>query len=91
MTDTDKTWQYWGEADPYLGVATDEKFRGAHLERHRAEFFQSGRDYIDTRMALARSICGDVATGTALDFGLRCWSAHATAGVPLSARNRCRH
>lgn len=44
---TDKTWQWYGENDPYYGVLTEDSFRGGNLtlERKRA-FFESGQKHI---------------------------------------------
>ena len=43
-----KSWNYWGENDPYYAVATFDEFRKENLtESNKEAFFQTGYDHLD--------------------------------------------
>ncbi|MGH0030263.1 MAG: class I SAM-dependent methyltransferase [Myxococcota bacterium] len=92
--DSDRQWERYGSQDPYYGVLSDEKFRGAPQGASREEFFQSGVDQIDFVLSVARErLDADFAPVSALDFGAgvgRCTVALArrcerVTGVDVSA------
>jgi SAM-dependent methyltransferase len=71
MQDTDKTWKYYGETDPYYGVLTQPDFKSERLtDEGREQFFSSGRRYIDLVLQIVRDHLDPSFKPTrALDFG----------------------
>jgi SAM-dependent methyltransferase len=48
VSNNDKVWKYYGEHDPYFGVATVDAFLSGNIDDDaRSGFFTSGRDYVD--------------------------------------------
>jgi len=82
MTDTDEAWQQWGRKDPYYGVASVPQFRQDALADNLDAFFAEGKDYVDSRLALAERLFGPLSMGTALDFG----SGVGRLALPLAGR-----
>jgi SAM-dependent methyltransferase len=66
---TARTWEWWGQREPYFGVLTDEKFKAATLDQHRAEFFHSGEAHVAGVLYRIERNFGPVPRGSALDFG----------------------
>ena len=68
---TDDEWERWGQADPYYGVLTNDRFRRANLtEQARAEFMQSGSAHAGHVLAVARRhLDPTFAPSRVLDFG----------------------
>lgn len=68
---TDNTWRYFGIHDPYFGVLTDERFRRAALtEGAKANFFETGRDYVDRILGVLLDELGLSLEGrVGIDFG----------------------
>ena len=66
---TAQTWEWWGRQDPYFGVITDEKFKSATLDLHRAEFFRSGEVHLAGVLGRIERHFGPVPRRSALDFG----------------------
>ena len=63
-------WKTFGENDPYFGVFSDPKYAGRTLsEPLRADFFRSGDDHVRDLIEILEDCFGDIATGSALDFG----------------------
>lgn len=69
MADSDRAWQKWGEMDPFYGVLTDEKYRSQAVESNRDVFYDSGEEYIASRLAKIERHLGAIHKGSALDFG----------------------
>jgi SAM-dependent methyltransferase len=69
--DPDEAWQAIGEIDPYFGVYSKERFhRGQWNEHAKADFFNSGEDYVATLFDIVRSqLVGSFRPKRALDFG----------------------
>jgi SAM-dependent methyltransferase len=67
---TDKTWRWYGENDPYYGVLTEDSFRGGNLtlERKRA-FFESGQKHISDLLRGLEETHMPIKKTKALDFG----------------------
>jgi len=92
---TDQDWERWGTTDPYFGVLTEDRFRGAHLDdAARRAFFQTGtRDVDDLLDRLTHHRGGDAPIESVLDFGCGvgrltlAFAEHATTvvGVDVSA------
>lgn len=68
---TDEAWEYFGKNNPYFGVLTQERFKGANLDQGaKAEFFESGRRYVDWMLeGVQHWVKPDKKPGRALDFG----------------------
>jgi len=69
--DTDRTWEYYGSADPYYGVLTSDDYRRTAMTPDmKAKFFDSGRQYVDVVLGIIKAEL-DVSfqPKTALDFG----------------------
>jgi 2-polyprenyl-3-methyl-5-hydroxy-6-metoxy-1,4-benzoquinol methylase len=66
---TDAAWEAWGQRDPYYGVVSHPLFRRGVIEDHRGEFFRSGREVVQTRLAEYERVFGPLPRGSALDFG----------------------
>lgn len=68
---TDTDWDKWGKNDPYFGVLSAEEYRADKLsDKARAEFFQSGSDYIDEVLATIRTrFDAAYRPSSSLDFG----------------------
>lgn len=71
VSNTDKQWEKWGESNPYYGVLTEDRFLTNNLsESDKAEFFNSGREYIDYVLGQVKShIDYDFIPMRAIDFG----------------------
>jgi SAM-dependent methyltransferase len=68
--DSDKSWKYYGEKDPYFGVLTHEDFSSDNIDKNRGEFFRTGQEYIDGVVAnIHRHITPDFHPAVAVDFG----------------------
>jgi SAM-dependent methyltransferase len=67
------TWDYWGEKDPYFGVA------GSNLSQET--FWESGKQYVDGLLKTIREhISPDFLSNRVLDFGCGC----GRVVIPLS-------
>jgi SAM-dependent methyltransferase len=67
---TDKTWEWYGDKDPYYGVLTDDSFRVGNLTLERkAAFFESGQKHITQLLAELEAAQFSVGKSKALDFG----------------------
>jgi len=63
-------WKTFGEQDPYFGVLSDPKYIGGTLsEPLRRDFFRSGDDHVRKLIQVLEDGFGDIARGSALDFG----------------------
>jgi SAM-dependent methyltransferase len=69
LAKTDRDWEYWGAHDAYFGVLSTDRFRKEQVDAHRDEFFATGRQQIDHRLAHLESRLGPIARHRALDFG----------------------
>lgn len=71
MQDTDKTWRYYGDVDPYFGVLTQPDFKSDRLtDAGREQFFESGKRYIDLMLDVVHEHLDPSFKPTrALDFG----------------------
>jgi len=71
MADTDSDWEQWGALDPYFGVYSENRFRGAVLsDPDRAAFFASGEAHVEAVFArLERAFPGSQLPRSAIDFG----------------------
>ena len=67
----DKTWEAWGEQEPYYAVLTDERFRSTNFDAaQRQAFFASGEQYVATVLRRYREQLGTRAQyNNVLDFG----------------------
>jgi SAM-dependent methyltransferase len=61
-----KSWEAWGRDDPYYGVLSLDRFRKGE---HRAEFFESGRAFLDWALDRYERHFGAPPSGRALDYG----------------------
>lgn len=60
----------FGKENPYFGVLSDPQYAGRTLaEPLRDEFFQSGVDHVRMLVEVLEGCFGDIARGSALDFG----------------------
>lgn len=67
---TDKTWQWYGENDPYYGVLTKNDFRIANLtDTAKAQFFATGERHIETLLMAFDELGFHCDRKSALDFG----------------------
>jgi SAM-dependent methyltransferase len=68
---TDPTWQYYGEHDPYFGVLTEQRFHNTTLdEAARQHFFETGRTHLEMILQLVRQDFNRVPPfRRTLDFG----------------------
>lgn len=63
-------WVQLGESNPYFGVLSDDRYRGATLEGDVSrEFFETGRQHVGLLMETLQRCFGDFGKGLALDFG----------------------
>lgn len=69
MLNTDKAWKRWGQLDPYFGVLADERFARRNIDRHRDEFFASGKEYIWHLLKRFEDHFGELRRERALDHG----------------------
>jgi ubiquinone/menaquinone biosynthesis C-methylase UbiE len=71
MSNTDRSWRYWGEKDPYFGVLTSEKFRTENLTNEtKQEFFLSGDEHIKSILgSIHKYIDPKFSPQKAIDFG----------------------
>jgi SAM-dependent methyltransferase len=83
--ESDRAWEWYGARDPYFGVLTDERFRGATLsDQARAEFFASGERYVEALWeAIGRHTGVELAPARTLEFG--CGVGRVL--IPLSLRS----
>ena len=78
---TDKTWRWYGDNDPYYGVLTDDAFRGGNLtSEHKAAFFESGQKHITQLLSELEAAQFSVGRIKALDFGCRVVCTRTTRG-----------
>jgi len=67
---TDRAWEQYGKDNPYFGVLSDERFRGAGLsESARRDFYASGEEYVQETLAVCQRHFAAPARAKALDFG----------------------
>ena len=67
---TDRAWQQYGKDNPYFGVLSDERFRGASLcESALRDFHASGEQYVQETLALCQRHFAAPVPTKALDFG----------------------
>ncbi len=67
---SDKTWKYYGDKNPYYGVLTDPMFLNSNIENHKTEFFLSGVQYVDEVMKnIYKHIDPGFKPKVAVDFG----------------------
>lgn len=65
-----KTWDYYGQLDPYYGVLSDEQFRHARMDDvARDQFFRSGEASIEQLIPTIERALGPIRRGAALDYG----------------------
>jgi SAM-dependent methyltransferase len=71
MAEQDKVWEFYGEKDPYFGVATIDKFKEANLTLSaKDEFFKSGEDHIKRIwQEIEESFVKNFKPKRAMDFG----------------------
>ena len=84
MVDKDDVWEFYGETDPYFGVATVNRFKGENLdEASRGDFFRSGEIHIGRIWDEIESVfISDFRPKRAMDFG--CGVGRLV--VPMAAR-----
>jgi SAM-dependent methyltransferase len=83
--ETDVHWREWGRRDPYFAVLTDPKFRKAHIDQNRAEFFRTGERRVARVLAETEERLGPISRGRALDFG----SGVGRLTIPLARAFNC--
>jgi SAM-dependent methyltransferase len=67
---TDKTWERYGEVDPYFGVITNSKYHSWVLtDQARDEFFRSGEEHVQRILKILREINPGFSPNRAIDFG----------------------
>lgn len=70
MRDTDTDWRLMGDADPYFGVLSEERYRGANLNDEAIEdFYAGGVGDVAFVVEQLRRRWPDFAPRTAVDFG----------------------
>jgi SAM-dependent methyltransferase len=71
VTNTDRAWEDIGRSDPYYGVLTKAQFEYDQFdERSRAAFFESGEEYVELVLELARTRLDEsFSPRRVLDFG----------------------
>lgn len=69
MGKAEKTWISLGEADPYFGVLTDDRFTRKNIAENLEAFKQSGDAYVDSLMADIAAHFDAPTHARALDFG----------------------
>lgn len=68
--DSDHTWRWFGEHDPYYGVLSGPEYHKANLTPDRIQsFFASGSAHVERVIAIALHHLGDFSRGSCLDFG----------------------
>jgi SAM-dependent methyltransferase len=79
---SDRSWEIWGEEDPYYGVLSDPMFRRDNLtEERRRQFFDTGVAHLAHLEALiTRHFGGFAHRRAALDFG----SGVGRVAIPLA-------
>jgi 2-polyprenyl-3-methyl-5-hydroxy-6-metoxy-1,4-benzoquinol methylase len=83
---SDKTWQHFGDLDPYYGVLTNDVFRKAALtDESKRLFFETGQTYVKFLLdALGEEFGASIRERRGVDFG--CGVGRLT--LPLA--NACR-
>jgi len=83
---TDADWEWYGQHEPYFGVATAARFRGPQLDQDaRKTFFELGKSYVDELLHLAKErLDEEFHPHRALDFGC------GVGRVTLPLARRCR-
>lgn len=68
---SDEAWRAYGRNDPFYGVLSDPKFRRENLtESALAEFYQSGRVFVDELLSTIRThLDSTFAPGRVIEFG----------------------
>lgn len=80
---TDRAWKQYGKDNPYFGVLSDERFRGASLsESALRDFYASGEEYVQETLAVCQRHFAAPNLAKALDFG--CGVGRLT--IPLACR-----
>lgn len=70
MRDTDGDWACLGEAEPYFGVLSHDRFLRHNLtDETLSEFWRSGAEHIDYVRSRIRHHFGDFHASNAIDFG----------------------
>lgn len=71
MVEKDKVWEFYGEKNPYFGVATIDKFKGENLTNTaKDEFFQTGEIHIQRIWKeIEESFVKNFKPKNAMDFG----------------------
>lgn len=82
MLNTDKAWERWGRQNPYFGVLADQKFDPCNIDRHRDEFFATGRHSVADILERCERHFGAIERDCALDHG--CGVGRLT--LPLAER-----
>lgn len=67
---SERSWEAWGEIDPYFGVVSHDKFKKGNLDVDTlAQFFLGGQEHVDLVMSLARRLNPEIQFASVLDFG----------------------
>jgi SAM-dependent methyltransferase len=68
--DSDRSWEAYGQQEPYFGVLTSEQFLRRNLDdAARAEFFASGERHVEQVLADVQRLAPGFRPRRALDFG----------------------
>ncbi len=70
-SNTDRTWECYGDQNPYYGVLTDPKYLADRItDENRAAFFVTGDEHVEHVLDLiSRTMGPDFALHSVLDFG----------------------
>ncbi|MEN8221490.1 MAG: class I SAM-dependent methyltransferase [Pseudomonadota bacterium] len=69
---SDKSWENFGQKEPYFGVWSDDKFKQENLTEDKlSEFFKSGDQHVQNILSSTKKYFGDDAfeQKSLLDFG----------------------
>jgi len=70
LAHTEATWTRLGDEEPHWSVLSAERFKQDHLASHRAEFYASGKQDVDTFCAfLTRNGVNPQSLGRVLEYG----------------------
>lgn len=71
MSNSDRSWKYWGSKDPYYGVLTSEGYKKENLDAQAKQlFFNSGEKHIHSRLSfIHQHIDSNFKIQNAVDFG----------------------